>query len=141
MLDTDEINQIADILLLDETGFTTVSNRAVMLAAADAAQGSNNIDRLQKLLLEITKYEKLIKAGQESGSGNIISTNVAGEVAVAYGAGGSVASVQQAMNSEIAALRALIFPRRKTAIAFDRPLTALATKRSDCNHANTTSHF
>jgi len=111
MLDTDEIAQIVAVLMLDPvTGFDAVLTRAEVLAAIDDMRGSDFIDRIQTMLEDITKYEKLIKTGQTDGSGNIIGVDVAGEVGYRYGDGGTVASVQQALSQTIAALRALMFP-------------------------------
>jgi len=119
MLDTDEITQIVSVLRLDpETSFDAVFTRVEALAAIDLARGSDFISRIQTMLEDITKYEKLIKTGQADGSGNVVSTNVDGEYSVTYGSGGSVASVQQALASTIAALRALIFPNSRRSPLF-----------------------
>jgi len=119
MLGTDEITQIVSVLRLDpETSFDAVFTRVEALAAIDLTKGSNFISRIQTMLEDITKYEKLIKTGQADGSGNVVSTNVDGEYSVTYGSGGSVASVQQALSQTIAALRALIFPNSRRSPLF-----------------------
>jgi hypothetical protein len=119
MLDTDEITQIVSVLRLDpETSFDAVFTRVEVLAAIDLTRGSDFIKRIQTMLEDITKYEKLIKTGQADGSGNVVSTNVDGEYSVTYGSGGSVASVQQALSQTIAALRALIFPNSRRSPLF-----------------------
>ena len=119
MLEADEITQIVSVLRLDPvTGFGAVLTRAEVLAAIDDMRGSDFIDRIQTMLEDITKYEKLIKTGQTEGIGNIIGVDVDGEVSYRYGDGGTVGSVQQALSQTIAALRALMLPASQRSTLF-----------------------